>query len=253
MCRKVKNHYLNKIIDSKLSSLKSQLGLQFFYIQEFKFDYVGIKMANDTKNSNNDEKHHILGSGDRKVILLMGMGLNGVNAEGWIPPSDTKIQAKEMIEDLWALLESVDTFIIGRITFQLWETYWPFRANDPSSSDFQKKFSIFTDQIQKLVFSTTLKSVNWQNSRVVNTDISTEIARIKTLPGKHIAVVGGPGIAQTFINLNLIDEYQLYVHPVIFGSGKSLFGVMDNERKLELINIQKFLSGGIRLHFRSIK
>ena len=214
---------------------------------------MGIKMANNSKNLNKDEKHQIQDNDDRKIVLLMGMGLNGISAEGWIPPAETKIQAEEMIEDVWTLLKSVDTFIIGRITFQLWEKYWPSRAKDPSSSDFQKKFSIFTDQIQKIVFSTTLKSVTWQNSRVINDDISTEISRIKKLPGKNIAIVGGAGIAQTFTKLNLIDDYQLYIHPVIFGPGKSLLGVLNNERILELIDTRKFLSGGIRLHFRSIK
>ena len=121
---------------------------------------MGIKMANNTNNSNNDEKDQIQASDDRKIFLMMGMGLNGISAEGWIPPAETKIQVEEIIEDVCTLLQSVDTFIIGRVTFQLWEKYWPFRAKDPSSSDFQKKFSIFTDQVQKIVFSTTLKSIN---------------------------------------------------------------------------------------------
>jgi dihydrofolate reductase len=210
-------------------------------------------MTNNTTISTNDQKRQIQNSKDRKAVLLMGMGLNGISAEGWIPPAKTKIQAEEMIEDVWTLLQSVDAFIIGRVTFQLWEKYWPSRAKDPSSSDFQRKFSTFTDQIQKIVFSTTLKSVNWRNSRVVNDDISTEISRIKKIPGKNIAIVGGAGIAQTFTKLNLIDDYQLYLHPVIFGSGKSLLGVLDNERTLELIDIRRFQSGGIRLHFRSIR
>ena len=158
-----------------------------------------------------------------------------------------------MIEDVWTLLESVDTLIIGRVTFQLWEEYWLPRTKDPSSSEFQKKFSTFVNQIQKIVVSTTLKSVNWQNSRVINENISNEIGRIKKLSGRNIAVVGGAGIAQTFTKLDLIDDYQLYLHPVIFRSGKSVLGFLDNERELELIDIRKFLSGGIRLHLRPIK
>lgn len=192
-----------------------------------------------------DEKHQIQDVNERKVILLMGMGLNGISAEGWF-------SAKGMIDDAWSILESVDTFIIGRVTFQMWEDYWPHRAKDPSSNDFQKRYSQFVDQIQKIVFSKTLKSVSWQNSRVINSDISTEISRLKRLPGKNIAIVGGAGIAQTFTKLNLIDEYQLYLHPVIFGSGKSLLGVLDNERQLELVETKEFLPNGIRLHFRSI-
>ena len=158
----------------------------------------------NTINSNNDEKHQIKDSYDRRVVLIMGMGLNGISAEGWIPPAETKVQAEEMIEDVWTLLQSVDTLISGRVTFQMWETYWPMRALDPQSSEFQKKFSIFTDNIQKIVFSTTLKSVNWRNSRVVNDDIDTELSRIRKLPSKDIAVVGGAGIAQTFTRLELV-------------------------------------------------
>ena len=203
-------------------------------------------MAKNTQNSNTDEQHPNQDRADRKVVLLMGMGLNGISAEGWI-------SSKDMIEDLWSLLENVDTFIIGRVTFQMWEQYWPARANDPSSSDFQKRFSLFTDQIQKIVFSTTLKSVTWQNSRVINDNISAEISRIKKLPGKNIVIVGGAGIAQTFSKLNLIDEYQLFLHSMIFGPGKPLLGVLDTERQLELVDTKEYLPDGIRLHFRPIK
>ena len=210
-------------------------------------------MATKVKNIHNNEKDLTQDSTDRKVILLMGMGVNGISAGGWIPPAKTKMQAEEMIKDVWTVLQTVDMFILGRITFQLWETYWPTRANDPSSSEFQKKFSLFTDHIQKVVCSTTVKTVHWQNSRVINEDIGTEIARIKKLPGKNIALVGGPGIAQTFIKLNLIDEYHLYIPPVVFGPEKSVLGVPDTEQALELIEIQTFLSGGMRLHYRSIK
>jgi hypothetical protein len=70
----------------------------------------------------------------------MGIGLNGISADGWIPSSDTKEQAEEMFEDVWAILENVDTFLLGRVTYQLWESYWPSRAKDSHSSEFQKKF-----------------------------------------------------------------------------------------------------------------
>ena len=196
-----------------------------------------IKMSKDSKDSNNN---------DRKVILLMGMGLNGVNAGGWAFTED-------MSDYLWSLLNSADTFIIGRVTFEMWENYWPLQANNPSSNDFAKKFSVFTDQIQKLVFSTTLKSVSWQNSRVVNTDISTEIFRLKKLPGKNIILVGGPGIAQTFTKLNLIDDYQIYINPVIYGPGKSVLGFLDKERQLELVDAQISPPEGVRLHYRPVK
>ena len=206
-------------------------------------------MAKNTQQTITDEKDQKQESNDRKVILLMGMGINGINAEGWIPPAETKEQAEEMFDDMWNVLESVDTFILGRVTFEMWESYWPLQAKKPSNSEFQKKFSLYADKVKKITFSKTLKEVKWQNARVVNGDIGEEIARIKKEPGKNIAIVGGPGIAQTFTKLNLIDEYQLYLHQVIFGANKSVLGELDKERELELLEAKVFQSGGMRLHY----
>lgn len=203
-------------------------------------------MTISSKKSNTEEKHQIKDDSDRKVILLMGMGLNGIDAGGWALTTD-------LIEELWTLLESIDTFIIGRITFEMWESYWPQQANNPSSNAFQKRFSVLVDQIQKIVVSTTLKSVKWQNTRVINDNIGAEISRLKKLPGKNIALVGGPSIAQTFTKLNLIDEYQLYIDPAIYGSGNSVLGVLDEKRQLEIIDAKVSLPDGIRLHLRPAK
>lgn len=203
-------------------------------------------MTKNTENKSNDTKKEKNGLNERKVILLMGMGLNGINADGWF-------SAEGEIDDTWAILESVDTFIMGRVTYQMWERHWPKFADDPSSNEFQKRFSVFVNNIQKIVFSKTLKTVHWQNSRVVNTDIATEIERIKKLSGKDIVVVGGVGIAQSMTKLNLIDDYQLYLHPVIFGTGGNLLGLPETEKQLELIETKEFLPDGIRLHFRPVK
>ena len=66
------------------------------------------------------------------------------------------------------------------------------------------------------------------------------------------AIFGGAGIAQTFTKLNLIDDYQIYLHSMIFKAGKSLLGDLESDRELKLVETKEFLSGGIRLHFRKI-
>ncbi|MCY3414772.1 MAG: dihydrofolate reductase [Candidatus Heimdallarchaeota archaeon] len=186
----------------------------------------------------------------RDVVLLMGMGINGISVGGWIPPAETKAQAEEMIEDVWFLLENIDTLIIGRKTFQLWAEYWPSRAEDPTSSDFQKRFSLYVNQINKIVFSKTLKEVQWENSLVLNGEISTEISRLKKISGKQIAVVGGSGIAHSCINNNIIDEFQLYIHPVLYASGNPVFGELVEDQRLSLIEMKKFQSGGMRIKLK---
>jgi dihydrofolate reductase len=186
----------------------------------------------------------------RKVILLMGLGLDGTGAEGWVPMMENKSEALEIHNDMWKILKSVDTFLLGRVCYQLWEKVWPPLANDPSSSDLEKKFSQFTDRVRKVVFSGKLKSVAWQNSELAAGDIQWEIARMKKLPGKNMAIVGGPGIAQAFSERDLIDEYYLWLHPAILGNGKPLLGILDKPRELKLTEAKIFKAGVVFLHYQ---
>ena len=186
----------------------------------------------------------------RKVVLQMGMGLNGIGSEGWAPSVEGSTDFQDLYDDMWNYLKSVDTYLLGRKCYQLWERVWPPLAKDPSSSGLEKKFSRFTDQIQKVVFSKTLKSVSWANSTLVTGDLSEEIARMRARKGKDMAIVGGPGIAQTFTRLGLIDEYRLWLHPTILGYGTSLLGVPPESRSLDLVESRRYRSGVIGLHYK---
>lgn len=189
----------------------------------------------------------------RKVILLMGMGLDGVSARGWSPPIADEAAASEVHEDMWEELKSVDTFIFGRVNYELWKKVWPTLATSPSSSEFEKRFSRFTDSVKKVVFSTTLKSVDWPSPAdisLVAGDIAKEIGRLKQQSGRNLAIVGGPNIAQTFTKLNLIDEYHLYVHPTILGEGTTLLGGLRGPRQLQLVNAKVFKAGVLGLRLR---
>jgi dihydrofolate reductase len=179
----------------------------------------------------------------------MGMGLDGIAAEGWIPAVSGG-EAAELHDDMWDQLKSIDTFLLGRKSYQLWKKVWPPLATKPTSSRFEKEFSRFTDQVQKIVFSKTLKTINWENSRLVTGNIAKEVAKMKRLAGKNMAIVGGPGIAQTFTKLDLIDRFHIYLHPAILGSGKPLLGGLRNPRELELVKARTFKSGVIVLDFQ---
>lgn len=189
----------------------------------------------------------------RKVILLMGMSLDGIGAQGWSPRIDDEAAASEVHEDMWESLKSVDTFIFGRVNYELWKRVWPPLATSSSSSEFEKRFSKLTDSMKKIVVSTTLKSVDWPSSAdisLVTRDVSQEIIKLKQQPGKDMVIVGGPTIAQTFTKLNLIDEYHIYLQPMLIGEGTSLLGGLSKPRRLHLTKAKVFKAGVLGLQFR---
>ena len=100
----------------------------------------------------------------------------------------------------------------------------------------------------KIVFSKTLEQVAW-NARLVRDNIAEEIAKLKEQPGKDM-VLGGAGIASTFMQLGLIDEYALFVYPVILGSGTRLFPALDDTVNLQLVQTRTFGSGVVFLRYR---
>jgi dihydrofolate reductase len=188
----------------------------------------------------------------RKVILLMGMGLDGVGAHGWSPPIADEAAASELHEDMWKNLKSVDTFIFGRVNYNLWKEVWPPLATSPSSSEFEKRFSRITDDMKKIVVSSTLKSVDWPSSAdisLITEDVSKEIGELKQQTGKDMVIVGGPKIAQTFTKLNLVDEYHIYLHPMLMGEGTTLLGGLPGTRRLDLTKAKMFKAGVVGLQY----
>jgi dihydrofolate reductase len=193
----------------------------------------------------------------RKVILSMMMSLDGFVAGpndemDWLPPFNDEALWKDIHKQMWEHLRSVDTLLLGRATYQIWESYWPAAATNPASTKNDLEFSRYADETQKLVFSTTLKNADWKNTRLVKENIAEEISNLKKQPGKNLAVAGGAGIAQTFIRLGLIDEYHLLVHPVILGSGKPLFKGSESRIRLKLVGTQTLRPEVVALHYRPL-
>jgi dihydrofolate reductase len=110
-----------------------------------------------------------------------------------------------------------DAFLLGRKTYEIFRGYWPTvtDAGDPIAS----KLNV----LPKYVASSTLGSVDWQNSSLLGGDVVAEVAKLKTWPGNELQVHGSGGFAQTLIEHDLVDEYRLLFFPVHLGSGKKLF------------------------------
>jgi dihydrofolate reductase len=168
----------------------------------------------------------------------------------WLPPFDDERLWEEAHAEMWKNLEKVDTFVLGRRTYQIWENFWPTVAKNPNATDSDSRFSRFADETKKIVLSTTLTEAKWKNSRLISSNAKEELLRLKEQPGKDIAVAGGAGAARSIIGMGMVDDLMITVHPVILGKGKPLFDGIDTRQKLKLVRTKDMGSGAILLHYR---
>jgi dihydrofolate reductase len=130
---------------------------------------------------------------------------------------------------------NIDTLLLGATAYQKWFAFWPSRKSDPTAIPWEAEYSRFTDRVEKVVFSKSLEKADWPNSRIFRGDPAEEVARLKSRPGKDIALGGGPRLAQSFLAEGLVDEMFLSIFPSIVGKGKPLFRVSqepDNPRDM---------------------
>ena len=146
------------------------------------------------------------------------------------------------------LLNSGDTVIYGRITYQLMENYWPGIVKGPTGNKATDDFAVAIDNISKLVFSRTLKNVEWETARVAKRGINEEVLELKQQPGRDI-FVGSPGLIVQCMNLNLVDEYQISVQPTVAGKGLALFKNINDRIDLELVKTKTFGCGAVTFYY----
>ena len=146
------------------------------------------------------------------------------------------------------LLTNADTLIYGRITYQLMEDYWPSIVKNPTGNRPTDDFAILIHNISKIVFSRTLVNVDWKNTLLKNEIIKDEILELKKQEGKNI-LVGSPSLILALAQLDLIDEYQLCVHPVVLGSGLPLFKNLRESIHLKLLKTKVFGCGAVVLYY----
>ncbi len=149
------------------------------------------------------------------------------------------------------LLRSAGTVLYGRITYQLME-YWPPIVKNPTGNKATDEFAVIMDNTPKIVFSRTLKNVEWKSARLAKKDLKEEVLELRQEPGKDI-FVGSPSLIVALSQLNLIDEYQLAVQPTILGSGLTLFKDIRDRIDLKLLKTKIFGCGAVVLYYERIK
>jgi dihydrofolate reductase len=161
----------------------------------------------------------------RKVVAALQMTIDGV-AEMPAYQDDSDADDSDFWEAMYASYwDSVDTLLLGRQTYVKWSNFWPEVRKKPDAGKYPREFSTFADRVEKIVFSRSLRTAPWKNSRLVRADISKEMERLKSQPGGNMILGGGPRLAQGFFRLGLIDELRLTVYPSVVGRGKPLFDV----------------------------
>lgn len=174
----------------------------------------------------------------RKLIAAMNMTLDGYcDHTAGIADDDLHQHYNELLKNAGVLL-------YGRITYQLMESYWPDVVKHPTGNKQTDDFAELIDDIPKIVFSRTLKNVEWKNSELKKQVIREDILELKAQSGKNI-VAGSPSLIVQLMQLDLIDEYQLCIHPVILGSGLPLFKNVSDRSILKLLKSKSFGSGAI--------
>lgn len=179
----------------------------------------------------------------RKVILGMNMSLDGYvagpnNEKEWMFSHFTPPQFELITE----ILREADTIILGRINYLEQAAAWPKETSEMAT---------LLNSHRKIVFSNTLKELEWSNSQLASADVGEEVRRLKEQPGKHIIATGGARFVQSLLRTGLVDEIRLTVHPVIVGGGLALFSDLIQPLNLKLIETRTFDSGSIALFYQA--
>ena len=181
----------------------------------------------------------------RKVIAAINMSVDGVfDHTAMLPDQDVHRHYAE-------LLDSADTILYGRITYHLME-YWREVLKNPTGYKATDAFAVSIDKISKIIFSTTLKDINWASARLAKNDLKQEVLDLKQQAGKDI-LVGSRSLIISLLKFHLIDEFQLCIHPVIAGSGNTLFQNVNERMNLNLSRMKTFSGGAVILYYEPSK
>jgi dihydrofolate reductase len=162
----------------------------------------------------------------------------GFSRGGWQTSYFDEVFGKTLMEGF----ASTDALLLGRKTYEIFARHWP---NQPDSDPIAPTMNGF----DKFVVSTTLDSVDWVNSQLIKDDVVAEVRKIKEQPGKDIRVIGSGQLVQTLIENDLVDQFDLMIHPLALGEGKRLFRGSTASTKLKLVNNNVSTTGVIILTY----
>ena len=177
-----------------------------------------------------------------------------VSLDGFVETPSRSLDWVQVDEELHAFFNDeareMRAFLYGRRMYELMSDYWPTAEDDPAATPAMLEFARIWKEKPKVVFSRSLETAEW-NSRLVRDDAVHEVSRLKTQPGFDMDV-GGPTTAAPLIRAGLIDEYHLFVQPMILGAGTPFFPGLDDRLRLKLLETRTFRSGVVYLRYAAV-
>jgi len=186
----------------------------------------------------------------RNLIFFMHTSLDGFVA-GFNGEMDW-INVDDAIFDFVATMtDKADTALYGRVTYEMMQNYWPTAGEQPNASKHDKEHSAWYNKVSKIVLSKTISEKGLDNTIVISDQLADNINKIKEQDGKNILIFGSPTASHSLMSLGLIDEFWLFVNPVLVGKGIPLFKDVSETTKLKLIETKTFSCGVIALHYET--
>ena len=182
----------------------------------------------------------------RRIVVMMSVSLDGF-FEGADRDLSWHMVDDELHGHFNEQLGAMSAFLDGRVTYGLMAEFWPTADDDPSNAGPVAEFARIWREMPKIVFSTTLERADW-NTTITRHVVVEEILALKAQPGGDMAL-GGADLAATFMQHDLIDEYRLYVHPIVLGAGRRLFPAADTPVALRLAETREFGNGIVLLRY----
>jgi dihydrofolate reductase len=178
-----------------------------------------------------------------KLILSIMSSIDGY-MEGPNKELDWHVWNGEMEKHMFNFLNhEVDTILLGRKSYELFAAYWPSSKESIAPA---------MNSLKKIVFSKTLQTTEWNNTTIIGDDIQSEITRLKQRGKKDLVLFGGVEITASLIKLNLIDEYQVIINPVVLGQGRPTFA-LEEKLNFKLVDLKRFNCGNVIHYYHLVK
>jgi dihydrofolate reductase len=191
-----------------------------------------------------DSKEELL-----ELVVTENITLDGVidATEGWFDPAgDEGVDNSDVIEALQRQMEAQDALLLGRVTFESLRGYWPRQVDD------QTGVTEHLNSVAKYVLSSTLEDPDWENTTILRGPLEAEVRALKDATRKEVGVTGSISVVRSLIAAGLVDEYRLFVYPVVLGRGERLFADATSVPRLRLIEATPFRSGIVLMSYRPV-